>query len=67
MTLDVRSRGKGRVLISLVSCPACGHPFAPNEDRDEHIAAHDPEDFGLSPLGETPESALAPLFGGEEF
>ena len=43
--------------LQLVWCPACGCRIwqpsdgAARKTRD-HIAQHDPEDFGLSPIGE---------------
>ncbi|GGL73681.1 hypothetical protein GCM10009039_34720 [Halocalculus aciditolerans] len=60
----VRAEGCGTVYNVLESCPACGHDFAGWERRCEHIAEHDPEDFGLSPHGEIPEDHAKPLFGG---
>jgi hypothetical protein len=39
--------------VRLVRCPACGRDLSQLPVRTStHIAAHVPEDFGLTPLGE---------------
>lgn len=48
--------------LVLTRCPACGHEFGRDveqvsKSRSSHIAGHAPEDFGLSPLGETDAAA----------
>ena len=48
--------------VRLVRCPACGRKLSQLRVRTStHIASHSPEDFGLTPLGETD----ARLSGGE--
>lgn len=46
----------GRLLLRLVECPACGADLTVDWRGDgtvpDHVASHDPEDFGLAPLGE---------------
>ena len=56
MTLVINHHAGG-ARYRLVTCPACGMEFAKNggEQRRAHLSKHDPEDFGLSPLGEIPE------------
>jgi hypothetical protein len=58
-------RSHERVFVILTACPACGYDFEPEERRHVHLSAHDPEDFGLTPAGETAPDHDAPLFGGE--
>jgi hypothetical protein len=55
---------RSRQCLILDSCPVCGYEFDANEKREHHIGEHTPEDFGLSPLGETAPDHDAPLFGG---
>jgi hypothetical protein len=31
--------------LHLEACPVCGYDYDRNEDRHDHIADHDPEDF----------------------
>jgi hypothetical protein len=62
VTLEVAHFAKGRKVLSLTVCPACGYEFAKDEDRYHHLGEHDPDDFGLAPIGETNEAAQAPLF-----
>lgn len=39
--------------VILTRCPVCGHQFAPDESRADHIQyQHTPADFGLTPLRE---------------
>lgn len=41
--------------LRLVECPVCEESLDPHVGRSvvqDHIAEHDPEDFGLSPLRE---------------
>jgi hypothetical protein len=66
VTLRVEEYSRSQRRIHLEVCPACGYDYDRNEDRQEHIADHDPEDFGLSPLGETNEEAQGSLWGGED-
>ena len=46
--------------------PACGHhwpvKYGGDTPRWKHLSEHDPEDFGLSPIGETSERASRPLW-----
>lgn len=65
MTLRVAHYSRSQRRVHLEICPACGYDFDRDEFRHPHIADHDPEDFGLSPIGETPDDVLQPLFGGE--
>lgn len=44
VTYDGEKKG-----TAMVACP-CGYEFDDDEERWQHIADHDPEDFGLSPL-----------------
>ena len=49
--LEVTSYTKGRELVTLVSCPLCGHEFDDHEPRWQHfLEEHEPEDAGLTPL-----------------
>ena len=64
VSLATTHYARGRRVHSLTVCPACGYDFDENEDRYHHLGDHDPEDFGLSPLGETRPDHDAPLFGG---
>lgn len=53
---------RSREMFILRACP-CGYEFDPDEDRGLHfLRDHDPEDFGLSPLGDRNEAAQGPLF-----
>jgi len=61
VTLRTLQFSRSREVLILTECPACGYDFSPNESRDLHIADHDPEDFGLTPLGETSDHQR-PLF-----
>lgn len=50
--------------VKLVRCPACGEPLADEltgaPSTADHVAEHDPADFGLSPLrGETTDVSAA--------
>lgn len=41
--------------VRLTHCPACGRELPrTSESKVLHLATHDPEDFGLSPIGEVP-------------
>jgi len=64
VSLRVTSYSRGRQFVVLSACPVCGYEFAPEERRHVHLGDHDPEDFGLSPLGESRADHAAPLFGG---
>jgi hypothetical protein len=40
--------------VSLTNCPACGMGLSGSGRwKRTHLASHDPEDFGLTPIGET--------------
>lgn len=56
-SIEVRTYGRSKQVIRLVSCPFCGYAFGHNEHRWKHFFDdHGPEDAGLSPLNEpTPE------------
>ena len=61
-----RYAGKGAVRNRLTACPLCGHNFERHEPRWKHfLNEHDPEDAGLSPLGQTPPEASRPLFADD--
>lgn len=63
MPLSVTEYDSGWTRFRLTACPVCGHVFSRNEHRWKHLLDdHDPEDFGLSPLGEVPDDHDAPLF-----
>ncbi|MFC3478725.1 hypothetical protein [Halobacterium litoreum] len=62
LRVAVYTRSRERVHLEI--CPACGYDFDRDEDRHHHIADHAPEDFGLSPLGETAPDHDEPLFAG---
>jgi len=64
VSLRVVCYARGQRRVQLESCPVCGYDYDRNEDRHEHIEDHDPEDFGLSPLGQTAEDHSKPLFTG---
>jgi hypothetical protein len=66
MALRTQSYTRSREMLVLEACPVCGYDYDENEDRHPHIAEHDPEDFGLAPLGETNEDAQGPLFTAVE-
>ena len=55
---------RGRRVHTLTACPFCGYSFDKNERRENHLGEHNPEDFGLSPLGEVSDRHDDPLFGG---
>ncbi|MUV60002.1 hypothetical protein [Halobacterium sp. CBA1126] len=62
MSLRVRTYERSERLVVLVSCPACGYQFDRDERRHQHLGEHDPEDFGLNPLGEVDPDHDDPLF-----
>lgn len=63
MTLQVEEFDNHWKRIMLSECPVCGHEFGKNQHRWKHyLEDHDPEDFGLSPLGVVPEDHDDPLF-----
>jgi hypothetical protein len=64
VSLRVTHYSRGRQFVVLSACPACGYEFTPEERRHVHLSEHDPEDFRLSPLGETPPDHAEPLFEG---
>lgn len=47
---------RSRSFVTLTDCPACGYDYDDEEDRSEHLEGHTPEDFGLSQLGDRPDS-----------
>ncbi|MFB6120963.1 MAG: hypothetical protein ABEJ68_07615 [Halobacteriaceae archaeon] len=52
MALRYAERGRGRHDVVMEACP-CGYNFDPCEFRHLHfLRDHDPEDFGLSSLGD---------------
>lgn len=64
--------------FALHTCPACGLVFVPDQRqsdpdalagsghaRSDHIATHNPEDFGLTPLATTSYQATLAADGGE--
>lgn len=62
MTLEYTDNGT----VVLTECPVCGHEWPRDGEqgvvRWRHIETHAPEDFGLTPLGTTPNRDPAPLF-----
>lgn len=62
VTLEVSHYAKGRRVLTLIVCPACGYEFDKDENRGPHLGDHDPEDFGLSPLGEVSDTHQDPRF-----
>lgn len=66
MTLKYLERADGSEVPVLTHCPACGHYWPENYEGDtprwSHLMAHEPEDFGLSPLGESSPAGTEPLF-----
>jgi len=65
--LEIRRHDRSKESIRLIACPFCDHEFTPWEPRWKHILdEHDPEDAGLTPLGEIKPDHDAPLFGGVE-
>lgn len=49
----VTTQSRASEKLRLVKCPACHADLQTGlHSVSEHIARHDPEDFGLSPLGE---------------
>ena len=56
-SLEITSYARSKDQIRLVTCPFCEYDFDEMEHRWLHFPEeHDPEDAGLSPLGETPEA-----------
>lgn len=51
------TRPNRNAILSLAYCPICGPEvsFEGKKKPSFHIAEHDPEDFGLTPLGEGSE------------
>lgn len=60
---NIRVLADGRRL-TLVACPACGADLD-GEYVPRHILQHDPEDFGLSPLGERAAGTSLAADGGD--
>lgn len=61
--------GSAAQMVMLVKCPACGADLTgedgepvTGQTRNAHIASHDPEDFGLSPLEDVCDQS--PVRGG---
>jgi hypothetical protein len=48
--------------IQLTCCPLCGKDFTENEAVGQHLQTHDPDDAGLSPLGDAHPDADRPTF-----
>jgi hypothetical protein len=65
VSLQADTYARGRVVNILTACPACGYTFAPDERRYKHLQEHNPEDFGLDPLGDVDDRHAEPLFGGD--
>jgi hypothetical protein len=61
VTLEVK-RSHERIFVILTECPVCGYEFDEEERRHVHLSEHDPDDFGLTPLGETNDAAQEPLW-----
>lgn len=67
MALERRRYSPVRVESILTACPFCGYEFSHNEHRCKHyFEEHTPEDAGLSPIGESDQSAQAAMFLTEE-
>ena len=60
----IRVDGSGRK--TLRRCPVCQTPFSSTAHRQTHIAAHDPEDFGLAPVGKGRRRSTAAIFADSE-
>jgi len=60
----IRVDGSGRK--TLRRCPVCQTPFSSTAHRQTHIAGHDPEDFGLAPVGEGRRQSTAAIFADSE-
>lgn len=59
--LEVRTYGAQKEIIKLLACPFCGYEFDHREVRWTHfLEEHDPEDAGLTPLGERPRTDSVP-------
>lgn len=56
VSLRTETYARGRTVHTLTDCPFCGYDFDRDERRHKHLSEHDPEDAGLSPLGERPDS-----------
>jgi hypothetical protein len=72
LIVDVSSESTGQTRLELVACPVCGLDLEELQAPavDDHIATHDPEEFGLDDDGYryTPMAdILIQLYGwGEE-
>lgn len=53
MRLKKVKRSNGMTYNSLTECPACGQSIGTHHSLREHLSGHNPEDFGLSPLGDS--------------
>ena len=60
----IRVDGSGRK--TLRRCPVCETPFSSTAHRQTHVAAHDPEDFGLAPVGDGRRQSTAAIFADSE-
>jgi hypothetical protein len=60
---NIRVLADGRRL-TLVACPACGANLD-GEYVPRHIKRHDPEDFGLSPIGKRKPGTQLAADGGD--
>ncbi|NIB99407.1 hypothetical protein [Halobacterium sp. R2-5] len=68
MSLRVRTYERSERFVTLTHCPACEYPFDTDERRWKHfLQDHDPEDFGLDPLGVVDDCHNKLLFGGGRF
>jgi hypothetical protein len=50
-----RDAERGGEWLVLLRCPACGVQFDDDEYPPAHIRTHSPEDFGLSPMRQSPD------------
>ncbi|MEF8772943.1 hypothetical protein [Halodesulfurarchaeum sp.] len=61
-TLEIKTFSKGREVKRLVECPFCCHTFDDHDPQWKHfLEEHDPENAGLTPLGDGGKSQ-SPLF-----
>lgn len=56
-SLEITRYDRSKDRLRLVDCPFCDHTFDEKEPRWLHfLEEHDPEDAGLSPVGESPKA-----------
>ena len=60
---NIRVLAGGR-RVTLVACPACGADLD-GKYVPRHIMGHEPEDFGLSPIGERAAGTRLAADGGD--